>query len=212
MVAGDTIVLFDGQGGEWTAVITEMGKRNALVQLQAFDEIERETPLNITLVQALATSDKMDLIVQKAVELGVTAIQPVASERATLKLTGEREQKRTAHWQGVAQSACEQCGRNRIPAVGSVMSLDAWLATPANGLRLMLHPESKATLTEAVATQPGVPLSLLIGPEGGFSAREIALAVQHDVQGVRLGPRVFRTETAALAALAVLNAVHGDLK
>lgn len=212
MAAGDTIALFDGQGGEWTAVIVEMGKRNALVQLQAFDEIERESPLNITLVQALATSDKMDLIVQKAVELGVTAIQPIASERATLKLTGEREQKRTAHWQGVAQSACEQCGRNRVPAVGSVMPLEAWLATPAEGLRLMLHPESQSTLTEAVAARPGVPLAFLVGPEGGFSAREIALAVQHDVQGVRLGPRVFRTETAALAALAVLNAVHGDLK
>ncbi|MEP7154210.1 MAG: 16S rRNA (uracil(1498)-N(3))-methyltransferase [Betaproteobacteria bacterium] len=209
LAAGEQIALFDGQGGEWAASISAIGKRNATVQLLAFDAVERESPLSIMLVQALATSDKMDFIVQKAVELGVTSIQPLATERATLKLTGEREQKRMAHWQAVAQSACEQCGRNRVPVVAGLMSLEAWLATPANSLRLMLHPDADISLTQAVAPQQA--LSLVVGPEGGFSPREIALAAQHGVQTARFGSRVLRTETAALAALAALNALHGDL-
>jgi len=210
MAAGEQIALFDGLGGEWMASISVIGKRHALVQLQQFNPVERESPLPVTLVQALATSDKMDFIVQKAVELGVSAIQPLATERATLKLSGEREQKRTGHWQAVAQAACEQCGRNRVPLVAGLLSLEAWLATPATGLRLMLHPEAENSLVQAALPQQA--LALLVGPEGGFSPKELALATQHGVQPVRLGARVLRTETAALAALAALNAVQGDLR
>ena len=210
MAAGDHVTLFDGLGGEWAAAIMGASKRVASLRLLTFDPVERESPLRITLVQALATSDKMDFIVQKAVELGISAIQPVASERATLKLAGERAQKRTEHWQAIAQAACEQCGRNRVPAVGEVVTLEAWLALPSEGVRLMLHPRAKPSLVEsAEVTQP---LVVLVGPEGGFSEKEIALAVSHGVEPVRFGPRVLRADTAGLAAIAALNAVHGDLQ
>ncbi len=210
MAVGESIALFDGHGGEWSASVTNIAKRHASVELQNFDSIERESPLHITLVQALATSDKMDFIVQKAVELGVAAIQPLASERATMKLAGDRVQKRIAHWQAVARSACEQCGRNRIPAVDELMSLEDWLAMPNNAPRLMLHPDAEGSLV--AVTDNMSALSLLIGPEGGFSEKEIALAAKHGVQAVKFGPRVLRTETAGLAAIAALNATHGDFR
>jgi 16S rRNA (uracil1498-N3)-methyltransferase len=210
LAAGDPITLFDGLGGEFSGVINAIGKRRAQIELTAFDPVERESPLTITLVQALATSDKMDLIVQKAVELGVTRIQPVATERATLKLAGDRAQKRTAHWQSIAQAACEQCGRNRVPAVAEVLTLEAWLASPVEGLRLLMHPAAASSLAGGIlGTQP---VALLIGPEGGFSAGERALAAGRQVTAVRFGPRVLRTETAGLAALAALNALYGDLR
>ena len=210
MGVDDHLALFDGQGGEWTAVILGAGKRLVSVRLLEFDAVERESPVKIALVQALATSDKMDFIVQKAVELGASAIQPIATERATLKLTGERAQKRAAHWQAIVQAACEQCGRNRIPAVGDVVTFEAWLAMPSEGVRLMLHPQSKMSLVEAAgATQP---LVIVIGPEGGFSEKEIALATKYGVMPVRFGTRVLRAETAGLAAIAAINAVHGDLR
>lgn len=207
---GDPVTLFDGLGGEWSAVIAATGKRLASLRLLSFDPVERESPLRITLVQALATSDKMDLIVQKAVELGASAIRPIATERATLKLAGERAQKRTAHWQAIAQAACEQCGRNRIPPVAEIVTLEAWLALPTNDVRLILHPQATRSLIESVDSERS--LVLMIGPEGGFSEREIALAATSGVTSVRLGPRVLRAETAGLAALATINAVHGDLR
>lgn len=208
---GDDLGLFDGGGGEIAARLVVIGKRSATVELRAFDPVERESPLAITLVQALATSDKMDLIVQKAVELGAVAIQPVASERATLKLSGDRAQKRAAHWQAIARAACEQCGRNRVPAVGEILELADWLAQPAAGTRILMQPGAQASLPERVAASPGQPIHILIGPEGGFSAREVAMAAERGVLACRFGPRVLRTETAGLAALAALNAVAGDL-
>lgn len=210
LAGGDAITLFDGVGGEYPARIVDTGKRHATVELTGFDPVERESPLDLTLVQALATSDKMDFIVQKAVELGVRAIQPVASERATLKLAGERAHKRAAHWQAVAQAACEQCGRNRVPVVAEVVSLEAWLSAAAQGLRLLLHPDGTANFSTAV--DGSRPLSVLVGPEGGFSDSEIALATHHGLTPVRFGPRVLRSETAGLAALAALNAWHGDFR
>ena len=206
----DSITLFDGAGGEFSTTLVELGKRNATVALLSFNAIERESPLQITLVQALATSDKMDFIVQKAVELGVTAIQPISTERAMLKLSGERAEKRLAHWQAIVRAACEQCGRNRLPMVSDVMTLEAWLLLPAAGVRAMLHPEATAALQPA--GDGAQPISLLIGPEGGFSPRELALAAKHGVAPVRFGPRVLRTETAGLAAIAALNARFGDLR
>ncbi|MEO8103389.1 MAG: 16S rRNA (uracil(1498)-N(3))-methyltransferase [Betaproteobacteria bacterium] len=206
----DNVALFDGLGGEWIAVIAVMGKRQATVRMTQFVPIERESSLMLTLVQALATSDKMDLIVQKAVELGIAGIQPIATERATLKLAGDRAQKRAAHWQAIARAACEQCGRNRVPAVADVISLEAWLALPAAGTQVMLQPAATISLVgSADLTQP---LAVLVGPEGGFSDNEFAMAVRHGIKPVSLGPRVLRTETAGLAAIAALNAVHGDLR
>ncbi|MBI3716029.1 MAG: 16S rRNA (uracil(1498)-N(3))-methyltransferase [Betaproteobacteria bacterium] len=210
MVTGEVVTVFDGLGGEFTGVLDSIGKRDALLMLAKHSATERESPLSITLVQSLATGDKMDWVVQKAVELGVTAIQPVSSARANLKLSSERAAKRAEHWRGVVIAACEQCGRNRLPEVHGVMEFSAWLQTPVEGTRLLLHPEGGKSLSQfAAASQP---LSLLIGPEGGFDDKELALAQKHGAQLATLGPRVLRTETAGLAALAVLQSAAGDLK
>lgn len=210
LAAGDAVVLFDGGGGEVRARIASIGKRDTRVLLESCATVERESNLQITLVQALASGDKMDFIVQKAVELGVAAVQPVSSERATLKLAAERAQKRVQHWRAVAIAACEQCGRNRVPAIAEVISLEEWLPTTAAGTCLMLHPESGEGLLDGTEGRP--TLSLLVGPEGGFSAREMALAERHGVRRVRFGPRILRAETAGLAALAALGGRFGDLR
>ena len=210
MDVDDRVTLFDGLGGEWAAVITGLTKRAASLRLMKFDPVERESTLDITLVQALATADKMDFIVQKAVELGITAIQPVATERTTLKLAGDRAQKRIMHWQAIAQAACEQCGRNRVPQVAEVVTLEAWLTMPVDGVRLILHPQARQSLVESI--DAAQRLYILVGPEGGFSEQEIALALSRGAKPARFGPRVLRAETAALAAIAGLNAVHGDLQ
>ncbi len=212
MQAGEVVVLFDGAGGEFHATVDEIAKRRVQVTVQRFDDIERESPLAITLVQALATSDKMDFIVQKAVELGAVAVQPLITERATLKLSGDRAEKRAAHWQAVARAACEQCGRNRVPVIAEPVALAQWLSRPDDSVRVMLHPGAAESMASLPAIYPGKAFSLLIGPEGGFSEREAALARDSRVVLARIGPRVLRTETAGLAALAVLNAAAGDLK
>ena len=210
MGVDDRVTLFDGLGGEWAAVITGLTRRAASLRLLKFYPVERESALDIALVQALATADKMDLIVQKAVELGIAAIQPIASERTTLKLAGERAQKRITHWQAIAQAACEQCGRNRVPRIAEVVPLETWLTTPVDGERLIMHPQARPSLVESV--DAARRLCILVGPEGGFSEQEIALAISHGVKPVKFGPRVLRAETAALAAIAGLNAVYGDLR
>lgn len=209
VAAGEAITLFDGVGGEFTATVASLGKRDATVLLGSLDPVERESPIGITLVQALATADKMDLIVQKAVELGVTTIAPIATARATLKLDADRAKKRLQHWQAIAVAACEQCGRNRVPAVRDVQTLDQWLAGNDAGNRVLLHPQSGNSLLGCVdATKP---IALLIGPEGGFTQDEVARAVAHGVIAAKFGPRTLRTETAGLAAIAALAARFGDL-
>ena len=209
IVPGETIALFDGAGGEFAATVTQIGKRDATVTLAAFDPVEREAPLSITLVQALATADKMDLIVQKAVELGVTEIAPIATARATLKLDNDRARKRVAHWQAIAVAACEQCGRNRVPVVRDLQTLDHWLGKKQAGSSVLLHPLAEKSLLGCVdATKP---IALLIGPEGGFAEFEIASAMAHGVVPAKFGPRTMRTETAGFAAIAALAAVFGDL-
>lgn len=211
LVRGDALVLFNGQGGEYPGTLVEAA-RTLRVQLGRHEEIERESPLEVTLSQALPAGDKMDFIVQKAVELGVARIQPLAAARSVLRLTGERAERRVAHWQQVAIAACEQCGRNRVPDIAPVASLSSWLAAlPAQDeeiCRLLLAPGA----TQRVRDLPGARRYLvLIGPEGGFDAGEIAAAGQAGFKAGTLGPRVLRAETAALALLCALGAVHGDL-
>ena len=207
---GETITLFDGLGGEFAATVADIGKRSASVTLIAFDEIEREAPISITLVQALATGDKMDLIVQKAVELGVTEIAPITTARATLKLDSERAEKRVVHWRAVAVAACEQCGRNRIPLVHGVQTLDQWLKSHQGiDISVLMHPLAEKSLLESVDDTK--PIALLIGPEGGFAAEEIARAVAHGAILAKFGPRILRTETAGIAAIAALAGRYGDL-
>ena len=204
LAAGDAVTLFDGQGGEYSAVITSTG-RKVEVKLAAFDPVEREGPFPVELVQAVSSGDRMDFTVQKAVELGAAAIRPVISERSVVKLAGERADRRVAHWQQIAVSACEQCGRNRVPVVYPIQPLDRFLAEPGAALRLLLSPRA-GTLLRSLA-KPAVTVQLLIGPEGGFSEGEERAAMAMGYAAVNLGLRVLRTETAALGALAAMSAL-----
>ena len=204
---GEAITLFDGHGGEVAAELSVRGKQ-AVAVLGRRNDDERESPLQLVLVQALASGDKMDWVVQKAVELGVAAIQPVQAERSVLKLGGERADKRLAHWQQVAVAACEQCGRNRVPSVHPVQALPQWLAAQRGARGYVLAPGGAARL--ATEPAPSGPLYLLVGPEGGWSEAELAACGAAGFPRLVLGPRVLRTETAGLAALAALQARWGD--
>ena len=207
---GAPMILFDGRGGQYPARIERIERDRVYAELSAWEDAECESPLAITLVQALQAGDKMDFTIQKAVELGVRDIVPVESRRSVLRLAGERAAKRVAHWQGVVASACEQCGRNQVPLVAPVEKLESWLSRPANGvLRLMLDPEAE---TSFASIRPEGVVQLLIGAEGGLDPQEMVAARQAGFRGVRLGPRVLRTETAGLAALAVMQAMWGDFR
>lgn len=206
---GDELVLFDGLGGEYPGTVVETAPTLRLA-LADWCEVEREAPLLMTLAQALPSGDKMDWVVQKAVELGVHKIQPLQSKRSVVRLTGERAEKRRAHWQQVAIAACEQSGRNRLPTIDAVLDLPHYLAQPPdqNELRLLLSPQQSVCLSNI--PRPVSRLTLLIGPEGGFADEEEAAALAVGFQPVTLGPRVLRTETAGLAAMAAALAMWGD--
>lgn len=207
---GAPMVLFDGRGGEYPARIERIERDRVVAELGAWQDVERESPLAITLVQALQVGEKMDFTIQKAVELGVRDIVPVESRRSVMRLAGERAAKRVAHWQGVAAAACEQCGRNQVPLVAPLEKLESWLARPAHAaLRLMLAPDAEQTLVEIA---PAGEVQLLIGSEGGLDPQEVIAATQAGFRAVRLGPRVLRTETAGLAALAAMQAIWGDFR
>ena len=204
---GEPLVLFDGEGGEVEARLAVRGKAGFAVlgERRPFD---RESPLRVVLVQALAAGDKMDWVVQKAVELGAAAIQPVQAERSVLRLAGERADKRRAHWQQVAVSACEQSGRNRIPEVAPIQPLLQWLAAARGQAAWVLAPGGGDGLP--AGERPEGVVHVLVGPEGGWTEGELAACDAAGVRRMTLGPRVLRTETAGLAALAVLQARWGD--
>jgi len=207
---GTEVVLFDGAGGEVPGVLGFCAG-NAYVKLGAHNPREAELAGRITLVQGLASGDKMDWIIEKAVELGVTRIVPVAARRSVLQLSGERRARRMAHWRRVVSAACEQCGRNRLPEVVEPMSLADWLAQ-ADVPLLLCDPESGAPLTRALRAARAAhaaALALLIGPEGGWADEEIDLAQRHGAHALRFGPRILRTETAGLALIAAVTAVLG---
>lgn len=207
--AGESVVLFNGQGGEYPATLDVDGKAG-FAQLGAFDPREAELAGRITLVQGLPSGDKMDWVVEKAVELGAARVCPIAAQRSVLQLSGPRLDKRVAHWQRIAQSAAEQCGRNRLMTVDAPLALADWLALPADGLRLLCHPDADTDLAGLLQTTPGLAsLTLLVGPEGGWSDKELAQAREAGVQTVRFGPRVLRTETAGLALIAAAGALLG---
>jgi 16S rRNA (uracil1498-N3)-methyltransferase len=207
--AGDALALFDGRGGEYDGRIAAIERLRVTVEVLAHRALERESPLAVTLVQGVSAGEKMDFTVQKATELGVAAVQPVLCARSTGRIAGERAAQKRAHWQRVAIAACEQCGRNRVPQVLAPLALEQYCrdAAPVGGL--LLSPESRLGLREAAGRLQG-SATLAAGPEAGFTAREEALLAQAGFTPVRLGPRVLRTETAALAALAALNALAGD--
>jgi 16S rRNA (uracil1498-N3)-methyltransferase len=207
--AGDEITLFNGHGGEYAGRIAAIERLRVQVDVLAHRAVERETPLAVTLVQGVSAGEKMDFTVQKATELGVAAVQPVVAARSTGRITGERAALKRTHWQRVAIAACEQCGRNRVPQVLPVLPLAQFCTgSAAEGTRLLLSP--LAGLGLRAAKLDGA-VALAAGPEAGFTAEEEALLAEAGFLPVRLGPRVLRTETAALAALAALNALAGDL-
>jgi len=218
LAPGDAITLFDGRGGSHAATLVDIGKRSAIARIGERDSAEAELPFRVTLAQGLAGGDKMDWLIEKAVELGVGAIQPLQTARAVVRLSGDRAAKRQAHWQALVAAACEQCGRNRLPALAPVATLEAWMgATPrgadAGPARLLLSPRAEASLPAFAAARRESLLAggvtLLIGPEGGLSPDEEEAARRAGFTGVSLGPRILRTETAGLACLATLNAVLG---
>jgi len=212
LAQGDALTLFNGDGAEYDAVVARVAKDAVTVRIGEARSAARESPLEIVLGQALSSGERMDYTVQKAVELGVAAIHPLATARSVVRLAGDRAEKRMAHWQAVVVSACEQCGRNCVPPVAPVAELAAWLARPMAGgegaLRLLLSPGGGTGLRHL--PRPAASIVLLAGPEGGFTPEEEAAARHCGFTPVRLGPRVLRTETAAVAALAALQALWGD--
>lgn len=208
MQPGQTLRLFNGDGNDYPATITSASKKNVEVQVGTPDANPTESPLDIILGQALSKGDRMDYAVQKAVEMGVTRIVPLTTERCDVKLKGDREDKRLRHWQSVAISAAEQCGRARVPDILPVMTVTEWLEHTRNcEVRLVLHHRTEQSLdTLAKPTR----VALMIGPEGGLSADEISQAESEGFLPVALGPRVLRTETAPVAAMALCQYLWGD--
>jgi len=205
---GDTITLFNGRGGEFTAELTRVSAGEALARVLASRESERESPLSIALAQCVSSGDRMDTTLQKSTELGVSKIVPVASERSVVKLSGDRAEKRVVHWRNVVIAACEQCGRNRVPEVAGIIDIDAFLDAKAGGeLRLLLAPDASRSLKQLPRPEKA---TLLVGPEGGLTAQERGRAERAGFVPVRFGPRVLRTETAPLAAIAAMQALWGD--
>jgi len=208
---GDACVLFNGDGNDYAATLVAVGKRDAQVRIDAAHALDNESPLAITLLQGIARGEKMDLILQKATELGVTAIVPVNAERTEVKLDAARAEKRIAHWRSVIGSACGQSGRARIPALSPPQALAAAAAAlPAQSLRLTLDPQGEHRLS-ALPPAPVGGVVIAIGPEGGWSPRDRQQLADAGFQGLQLGPRILRTETAGLAAIAALQARLGDL-
>ncbi|RBQ32915.1 16S rRNA (uracil(1498)-N(3))-methyltransferase [Rahnella aquatilis] len=209
MQPGQAIQLFDGSNQVFDASITQVDKKSVRVSLSEGVLSDNESPLNLHLGQVISRGEKMEFTIQKSIELGVNTITPLFSERCGVKLDGERLEKKLQQWQKIAIAACEQCGRNRIPDIRPVMQLEAWCAEQDDSLKLNLHPRA----SHSINTLP-LPVShvrLLIGPEGGLSADEIAMTSGYGFTDILLGPRVLRTETTALTAITALQVRFGDL-
>ncbi len=207
---GDAIKLFNGDSFDYACELISVKKSEVLAKVKASIAVTNESPLNITLLQGISCGDRMDYTIQKAVELGVKQIQPISTERSVVKLSSERAEKRLEHWQNVVISACEQCGRAKIPAVLTPTTLTNWLATnpQSNSTRILLNPVGAKRLAELPKSTQDI--QLLIGAEGGLTQAEIAVAIDHGFQSVVLGPRILRTETAAPTAIAVMQSLWGD--
>ncbi len=207
---GDSVLLFDGTGGEYRCVVRSIDRGVVRVRSEAFDPVERESTLPIGLAQIVSSGERMEFTIRKAVELGVGWIQPLSGRRGKVRLAGERAQRRLTHWQRVAISACEQCGRNRLPPVQPLLDLVVWLGeVPRTAQRLILDPNAARSLSAAGPLAGEV--ILLAGGESGFATEEFEAAEISGFTPVHLGPRVLRTETAGLAALAAMQALWGDL-
>ncbi len=213
MQPGDVLTLFDGCGGQYAATLAEVGKKHASVHVDFFEDVESELPYAVTLAQGLPEGSKMDWIIEKAVELGVAAVQPLAARRSVVRLQGDRAEKRHAHWQGVIESASEQCGRNRLAQLAPVADFGRWLQAPtsAPSPRILLSPRAESSLAQWAQAAGPQAVTLMVGPEGGFTREEEDAAVATGARMLSIGPRVLRTETAALAALALLGGLWGGM-
>jgi len=208
--AGQEIMLFNGMGGEYLARIHSINKKSLTLEVIRYDAIDRESSLSITLAQGISKGQRMDYSIQKAVELGVDNIQPVTTERCTVRQKGNRTDRKNTHWQGVIASAAEQSGRTRFPGLMEPKSLNEYLKqAPGSALKLVLDPLANNELCDL---QPqGQEIHLLIGPEGGLSEQEIIAAKDAGFQPIKMGPRILRTETAGVTAIAIMQALWGDL-
>lgn len=210
LAAGDACIVFNGDGFDYAATLASVGKREARLRIGAATRVDRESPLRLVLLQGVARGEKMDLILQKATELGVQAIVPVFSQRSEVRLDEARGAKRLEHWRGVVASACEQCGRATVPTVDAPAPLaNALSALGDTGLRLLLDPQGAHAL-RTLALADGAAC-LAVGPEGGWSPLDREQLQAAGFAGLRLGPRILRTETAGLAAIAALQSHFGDL-
>jgi 16S rRNA (uracil1498-N3)-methyltransferase len=210
---GAPFTLFNGTGGEFSAALKESAGKSVAAHVLAHTAVERESPMQITLLQGIARGERMDFIVQKATELGVTRIVPFLAERSVVKLDAKQRVRKREHWQAIAISACEQCGRNRIAEVSEPVALgDGLDLLPDDSLRCLLAADAGESLAQAAAHIGSRPIALLIGPEGGLADNERKFAEANGFTAYRMGPRVMRTETAGLAALAVLQTLAGDFR
>jgi 16S rRNA (uracil1498-N3)-methyltransferase len=209
LTVGDGITLFDGRGGEYEATLAAAGKKSATVEIGVFHDRKSESSLRIHVVQGVSKGDRMDTVVQKATELGATSITPIVTDFSVVRFDEKRSSSRVEHWAKVAQSACEQCGRNVVPHIASPISMLNWLGDEPRRGALILKPGATTPMTEASIDEN--ELCLLIGPEGGFSPAEYERAVAAEMVPVSLGPRILRTETAAIAAISAAQSKWGDL-
>ncbi|HPY40646.1 MAG TPA: 16S rRNA (uracil(1498)-N(3))-methyltransferase [Thiolinea sp.] len=207
---GEALILFNGTGGEYSGQLVSVSKRSAAVELHSFESNSKESPLELTLAQALLKPDKMDFALQKAVELGISSFQPLITQRSVIRTDKDKIEKKLQHWQAVAIGACEQCGRTKIPLIHSPKTLNTYLTELVTGTEyLILAPESTQSFKQlsGLATQ----LTVLIGPEGGFTEEELTACIKAGMQGLRLGSRILRAETASTSVLAIIQLLHGDL-
>lgn len=205
LAPGELITLFNGEGGEVQASIVSVAKRSVTAAIQTHIAREVELPYAVTLAQALPEASKMDWIIEKAIELGVSGVQPLAAQRCVVRLSAERAEKKQAHWQGIIVAASEQSGRNRLASLHQLEELSRWLARPSAAPRILLSPRGTQTLTAWAAQHAPQDVVLMVGPEGGFTAAEEEAAIAAGAIALAMGPRVLRTETAALAAVATLQ-------
>ncbi|MBC3871824.1 16S rRNA (uracil(1498)-N(3))-methyltransferase [Undibacterium oligocarboniphilum] len=208
---GDAIQLFNGEGGCYVASLTIIEKKRASAEVKVFLQEENELPFSLNLVQALPEGSKMDWIIEKAVELGVSSIQPVAAQRSVVRLSAERAEKKLTHWEGVIRAASEQCGRNRLAHLATPVDIGKWLQQQDLHPRIMLSPRAGQSLADWARHHPPQAISLLIGPEGGLTEQEENLAIQQGVLSLSMGSRILRTETAGLTAIAILSAAWGGM-
>lgn len=208
--AGEPLILFNGTGGEYQARITSVSKRAASVLVEKFSLIDTESPLHLTLVITVIKPDKMDFALQKAVEIGVANIQPLITQRSVIRIGKDKADKKAQHWDGIVQAACEQSGRTRLPTVETPQTLDSWLENSTGGTRIILAPGDYPRI-HALPEDLPAPISLLIGPEGGFTDEEVEMCLKAGVTAVSLGPRILRAETASTTALALLQHRYGDI-